>query len=136
MPMTLAMSTLTTLAALFLQAAHPTTAGIGGVAPVLLPDVPIALVLAFGALNPALIGVAFLMGRQLGQTDGQRAKLGIASFAGAIAGIGLIWLGTHLSTTLLATPARASGGIFIASLVFGLAWAWLGYGVGLRARRR
>ena len=37
----------------------PSSAGIGGIAPVLMPDVPVWEVLAFGALNPAMIVVAF-----------------------------------------------------------------------------
>lgn len=123
-------------ASVLLQAKGAGSAGIGGIAPVLLPDVPVWEVLAFGAFNPAVIVVAFLMGRALGRQRGQMAKIGIAAFAGAAAGIALLWIGTHVSTTLLATPARAAGGIFIASLVFGLGWAWLGYALGERAAAR
>lgn len=121
-----------TFAAIFLQAKAPSTQGIGGVPPLLLPDVPLWEVLAFGAFNPAVIAVAFLMGRQLGRSRDQKAKLGIAAFAGAMAGFALIWIGTRLSLGFLATPARASGGIFIASLIFGLVWAAIGYAAGRR----
>lgn len=121
-----------TFVTILLQALAPHSAGIGGVAPVLLPDVPFATVLAYGVLNPALIAIAFLMGRSLGAQHGQIGKLGIASFAGAVAGIALIWIGTHLQLAFLATPARASGGIFIVSLVAGLVYAWAGYVVGTR----
>lgn len=123
-------------ATILLQAKAPTSAGIGGIAPVLLPDVPLATVLAYGALNPALIFVAFLMGRTLRRQGGQVAKLGIAAFAGAVAGIALIWIGTHLQLAFLATPARASGGIFIVSLVAGVVWAWIGYAIGTRGKSR
>lgn len=124
-----------TFATIFLQAKAPSSAGIGGIAPVLMPDVPVWEVLAFGALNPAVIAVAFLMGRALGRQQGQLAKLGIAAFAGAVAGIALLWIGTHLNMPFLATPARASGGIFIVSLIVGIVYAWGGYAVGLRDRR-
>lgn len=121
-----------TIAAIFLQAKAPSTQGIGGVPPLLLADVPLWEVFAFGAFNPAVIAVAFLMGRQLGRSNDQKAKLGIAAFAGAVAGFALIWLGTRLSLGFLATPARASGGIFIASLLFGVVWAAIGYTAGRR----
>ena len=124
-----------TFATIFLQAKAPSSAGIGGIAPVLMPDVPVWEVLAFGALNPAVIAVAFLMGRALGRQRGQIAKLGIAAFAGAVAGIALLWIGTHLNLAFLATPARASGGIFIISLVAGVVYARAGYAVGARSSR-
>lgn len=123
-------------AVILLQAKTPSTQGIGGVPPLLLPDVPLWEVLAFGAFNPAVIAVAFFMGRQVGRALDQKAKLGIAAFAGAMAGFALIWLGTRLSLGFLATPARASGGIFIASLLFGLIWAAVGYRAGVRERSK
>lgn len=130
-----------TFAAIFLQAnlpqaKAPSTQGIGGVPPLLLPDVPLWEVMAFGALNPAVIAVAFLMGRHLGRLNDQKAKLGIAAFAGAMAGFALIWVGTRLSIGFLATPARASGGIFIASVIFGIVWAAIGFAVGARERSK
>jgi hypothetical protein len=99
--------------------------GIGGVVPVLLPDVPVLQVLMFGALNPVTIGVAYLMGRRADAP----AKLLIAAFAAALAGAGLLWLGTLFRFGFLATPARAAAGIFAAGFVFALGWAAIGYAV-------
>jgi uncharacterized integral membrane protein len=103
--------------------------GIGGIAPILLPDVPLLTVLLFGALNPATITVAFLMGRRADAP----AKLLVAAFAAAIAGAALIWFGTQLRLGFLATPARAAAGIFAAGFIFALGWAAIGY-AGSNAR--
>ncbi len=99
------------------------TSGLGGIAPILLPDVPITSVLLFALLNPATIVVAFLMGRRADQWP----KIVIAAFAGALAGAALLWLGTLLRLSMLATPARAAAGIFVAGFVFALVWAAIGY---------
>lgn len=99
------------------------TGGLGGVAPILLPDVPISAVLLFALLNPATIAVAYLMGRRADQWP----KVVIAAFTGAIAGATLLWLGTLLRLSILATPARAAAGIFVASFIFALIWAAIGY---------
>ena len=82
------------------------TGGLGGVVPVLLPDVPITMVLLFALLNPATIAVAYLMGRRADQWP----KIVIAAFVGALAGALLLWLGTLLRFSVLATPARAAAG--------------------------
>lgn len=99
------------------------SAGIGGIPPVLLPDVPLASVLLFAALNPALIAVAWAMGRR---ADGL-AKLPIAGFAASVAGSVLLWAATFLRTDFIATPARAAGGIFVAGIAFATLYAWLAY---------
>jgi hypothetical protein len=99
------------------------SAGIGGVAPVLLPDVPVSTVLAAAMLNPVTIVVAYLMG---GRAD-QRAKLLVAAFAAAVAGAALLWIGTLMRLPFLATAGRAAGGIFAVGLCFGLVVAAIGY---------
>jgi hypothetical protein len=99
------------------------TGGLGGVAPLLLPDVPVITVLLFAALNPITLVVAFL----LGQRADQLAKILIAAFAGALAGAVLLWLGTQFRLNFLATPGRAAGGIFAAGIVFALIPAAIGY---------
>ena len=86
-------------------------------------DVSLVALIALAALNPAMIAVAVWMGRQADQ----RAKLLIAAFAGAAAGIALIWLAALVKIPFVVGPARAGAGIFAASLIFGLAWAALGY---------
>jgi hypothetical protein len=98
-------------------------AGIGGIAPVLLPDVPLVTVLACAALNPATIAIAYLMGRRADQP----AKILIAAFVAALAGAAVLWVGTLLRVSFLATPGRAAGGIFAVGLIFALAIAALGY---------
>jgi hypothetical protein len=103
------------------------SAGIGGIPPVLMPDVPLTTVALFGALNPVTIAVAVLMGRALGARADQRAKIGIAAFAAAIAGSATLWLGTRIGLPFLATPGRAAGGIFVAGFLASLLYAGIGY---------
>ena len=90
--------------------------------PDLQANVNLWSVLAWAALNPATIAVAYLMGRKADQS----AKLGIAAFAAAIAGIALLWLAARLHISFAIDTARAAVGIFMASLPFGVLWAWLG----------
>lgn len=101
----------------------PLTGGLGGVEPVLLPDVPLVTVLLFAALNPLTIAIAYLLGRKADQP----AKVLIAAFAGALAGAALLWLGTLLRIQVLATPGRAAAGIFAAGIIFALIPAAIGY---------
>jgi hypothetical protein len=118
------------LVLIFLQAAKG-SAGIGGVPPVLLADVPLLSVLAFAALNPVTVAVAWIMGRQADAP----AKLLIAGFAAACAGALLLWIGTLVRLPILATPARAAGGIFAAGMVFGMIYAAVAYVVARRQPR-
>ena len=94
--------------------------------PMPLPDLETAVSLwsevSWAALNPAVIAVAYLMGRK---TD-HPAKLGIAAFAGALAGIALLWLAARLHMSFAVDAARGAVGIFVMSLPFATAWAWLG----------
>ncbi len=101
----------------------PLAGGPGGVAPVLLPDVPLATVLLFAAFNPITIAVAYALGRKADQW----AKILIAAFAGALAGAVALWLGTLLRIGALATPGRAAAGIFAAGIIFALIPAAIGY---------
>ncbi|HKZ95734.1 MAG TPA: hypothetical protein VJ045_01995 [Hyphomicrobiaceae bacterium] len=73
-------------------------------------------------LNPAVIAVAFLMGRRADQ--GQ--KLVVAAFAASLAGYGLYWIVAAVGLL----PVHALGGeaaIFALQFLFGLAWAAAGY---------
>jgi len=79
-------------------------------------------VLAWAALNPATIVVAFKMGRRADQA----AKLGIAAFAAALAGIGLLWFAARFHVSFAVDTARAAAGVFVTSLPFAVAWAWAG----------
>ena len=78
--------------------------------------VPIAL------LNPAVILVGFLMGRQADQWQ----KLIVVAFAAAIAGAIAVWIGAWLRII----PARGIGGeagLFVLQMAVGLVWAVIGY---------
>jgi hypothetical protein len=101
----------------------PLTGGLGGVAPVLLPDVPVATVLLCAALNPVTLAVAYLLGSKADQW----AKILVAAFAGALAGAMALWIGTLLRIDALATPGRAAAGIFAVGIVFALIPAAIGY---------
>lgn len=87
----------------------------------LQPFDPLSLLLV-AALNPAVIVVAFLMGRAADQWQ----KILIAGFAGALAGAVLIWIATYLRL-LSAKGLGGEAGVFVASFALGLAWATIGY---------
>jgi len=91
--------------------------------PDLQPDVPLLEVILYGAINPVVIAVAFWMGRKADQP----AKLLIASFAGAIAGIAVLNIAALLRIFDAPEVGRAAGGVFTISLIAGLAYAWAGY---------
>jgi hypothetical protein len=93
----------------------------------LQPFDPVSLVLV-ALLNPAVVVVAFLMGR----AADQRAKVVVAGFVAAIAGAAFLWLATFLKLV----PARGLGGeagAFMASFLFGVVWAAVGYATRRRA---
>ena len=73
--------------------------------------------------NPAVIVVAFWMGRNADQPQ----KLPVAAFAAALAGSLLAYIAVRIGLTGVAQVGRAAAGVFIAQFVFGLAWAWAGY---------
>ena len=91
--------------------------------PDLQPDVNLIELLAYAALNPATIAVAFLMGRKADQLG----KLLIAAFAGAVAGVVLLNILALLGVWDAPTVGRAAAGVMLASLLFGLVYAWAGY---------
>ncbi len=91
--------------------------------PVLQADVSLYEVAAYAILNPALIGVAFYMGRKANE----KSKLLIASFVGAVAGVVLLNILALLNLFDAPTAGRAAAGIFAASLIPGLLYAWAGF---------
>jgi hypothetical protein len=93
------------------------------VGPEFQPDVPLLEVLLYGIFNPATIIVAFLMGRKADD----KSKIMIAAFAGAAAGVAVLYLVTLLRLWDTPTLARAVGGVFVTSLVAGFAYAGAGY---------
>ncbi len=82
---------------------------------------PVTLLL-IALLNPAVIIVAFVMGRRADQWQ----KLVPAALAASLAGFVLYW--TVTSSGLL--PVHALGGeagIVLLQILFGLVWATIGY---------
>ena len=90
--------------------------------PDLQPNVSLWSVLAWAALNPAVIGVAWALGRRADQS----AKFGIAAFVAAIAGVALLWVAARLHLSFAIDTARAAAGVFMMALPFGVVWAWVG----------
>ena len=86
------------------------------------PPVDLTAVMLTALLNPAVIVVAFWMGRNADQPQ----KLPVAGFAAALAGSLLTYIAVRLGLSGLAQVGRAAAGVFIAQFVFGLAWAYLG----------
>jgi hypothetical protein len=87
----------------------------------IVPFDPWTLVL-IALLNPAVIVVAFLMGRRADQWQ----KLIVAAFAASLAGYALYWLVAAVGLM----PVHALGGeaaILLMQFLFGLVWAALGY---------
>jgi hypothetical protein len=93
------------------------------VGPDFQPDVPLSEVLLYGIFNPATIIVAYM----LGQRADDKAKIMIAGFGGAIAGVALLYIVTLLRLWDAPTLGRAAAGVFIVSLVFGFIYAAIGY---------
>ena len=73
-------------------------------------------------LNPAVIVVAFWMGRSADQWQ----KLPVAAFAAALAGSVLLYVAARLGISGVDAVGRAAAGIFTAQFLFGLVWAYLG----------
>jgi len=82
---------------------------------------PVTLVL-IALINPAVIVVAFVLGRRADQWQ----KVIVAAFAASLAGFILYWIITALGYL----PVRAlgsEGGIVLLQILFGLVWAAIGY---------
>ncbi|MFA7307188.1 MAG: hypothetical protein WC026_10990 [Hyphomicrobium sp.] len=92
-----------------------------------MPDfeqtVPLIEVLLYGVLNPATIIVAFM----LGQRADEKSKLLIAAFAGAMAGVAVLYVATLFRIWDAPTLGRSVAGVFIVSLVAGFIYAGAGY---------
>jgi ABC-type Fe3+-siderophore transport system permease subunit len=93
------------------------------VGPDFQPDVPLIEVFLYGIFNPATIVVAFL----LGQRADDKSKIILAAFAGAAAGVALLYVVTLLRLWDAPTLARAVAGVFITSLIAGCLYAGAGY---------
>jgi hypothetical protein len=96
--------------------------------PGLQPFDPLSLVV-IAALNPAVIAVAFLMGRAADEPQ----KIVVAAFVAALAGSALVWIAAYFRVL----PARGlggEGGIFALQVLFGAVWAAVGYRTKPRRR--
>jgi len=92
--------------------------------------VDLKAVLLTALLNPAVVVVAFWMGRNADQWQ----KLPVAAFAGALVGSALIYVAVWLGVAGIAGVGRAAAGVFIAQFGCGLVWGYAGYRFG-RLRR-
>ena len=79
-------------------------------------------VLLTALLNPAVIVVAFWMGR----TADQWQKLPVAAFAAALIGSVLVYFAVQLGFPGVGDLGWAAAGIFTAQFLFGLVWAYAG----------
>jgi len=86
-------------------------------------NVPLIEVLLYGVLNPATIIVAFMLGQRVDEIN----KLVIAAFAGAVAGVAVLYIATFLRLWDAPTLGRAIAGVFIVSLAAGFIYAGAGY---------
>ncbi|MEQ1652995.1 MAG: hypothetical protein ABL897_10935 [Hyphomicrobium sp.] len=91
--------------------------------PELQPDVNVIELIAYAALNPATIATAFLMGRKADE----KPKILIAGFAGAVAGVALLYVAALFKIWDAPMLGRAGGGIFAAGLLAGVLYGWLGF---------
>lgn len=78
-------------------------------------------VLLLALMNPATLAAGFLVGRRADQVQ----KIVVGAFAAGIAGV--IFAGLLMLTRLYPPEVRLLSGVFVASFVLGLVWAWLGF---------
>ncbi len=79
-------------------------------------------VLLVALLNPLVIAVAFMMGRDADQWQ----KLIVAAFAASCAGFLLIYALAYVKF-IAVKGFGAPTGVFVLQFLFALVWAWLGY---------
>jgi hypothetical protein len=87
-----------------------------------MTPVDLKSVLLTGLLNPAVIAIAFWLGRHADQWQ----KLPVAAFAAALVGSALVYLAARLDIAGLGGVGRAAAGVFTIQFLVGLAWAYLG----------
>lgn len=79
-------------------------------------------VLLVALLNPVVIAVAFLMGRDANQWQ----KVIVAGFAASCAGF-LVIYALAFVRIITVEGFGAPTGVFVAQFVLGMVWAWIGY---------
>jgi hypothetical protein len=93
-----------------------------------MTPVDLKSVVLVALLNPAVIAVAFWMGRNADQWQ----KLPVAAFAAALVGSAILYLAGRLNVVGLSGLGRAAAGVFTTQFLVGLAWAYLGRRWGRR----
>ena len=78
-------------------------------------------VLLLAIMNPATLAAGFLIGRRADQAQ----KIVLGAFVAGIAGVLFVCL--LMATGLYPPHVRLLGGVFVASAVAGVIWAWVGY---------
>lgn len=79
-------------------------------------------ILLVALLNPVVIAVAFMMGRDANQWQ----KLIVAAFAASCAGFLLLYVLAYFRVVAV-KGFGAPTGVFVAQVFLGLVWAWIGY---------
>jgi hypothetical protein len=93
-----------------------------------MTPVDLKCVVLAGLLNPAVIAIAFWMGRNADQWQ----KLPVAAFAAALVGSAILYLATRFNMLGLGGLGRAAAGVFTTQFLVGLVWAYLGRRWGRR----
>jgi hypothetical protein len=90
-----------------------------------MPIDPVDLrsVLVIALINPAVLIIAFWLGRRADQWQ----KLPVAAFAAALAGLAFVYIAARLRMPVVSELGRAAAGVFTAQFVFGLVWASVGF---------
>ncbi len=83
----------------------------------------IQLIALYAILNPATL----IAGLYLGAKANQPQKIPVAAMMAGIAGMALVGLVGRMPLGFSLGHERAAGGMFIALLIVGLAWAAIGY---------
>jgi hypothetical protein len=95
-----------------------------------LPPVDLWSVFLAALLNPLVIVVAVLMGRQADQWQ----KIPVAGFAAAVIGSAALYVLVRVGLLGGGALGRAAAGVFIAEFLLGTIWAALAYAFAHRAR--
>lgn len=74
-------------------------------------------------LNPAVIIVAFALGRSAEEWQ----KVPVAGFAAALVGSVFVYIAVWIGVPGVAGVGRAAAGVFVAQFLFGVVWAAIGY---------
>ena len=78
-------------------------------------------VLLLSIMNPATLAAGYMIGRRADQVQ----KVVVAAFVAGIAGV--VFAGLLMLTGLYPPKVRLLSGVFVASAIAGIAWAWVGY---------